>query len=371
MLKKVLIFLLFLATLLIPSTTLAQDEIIPVQEYRKAEVLKITEDGEIEVYGSKQLFQKVEVKILDGTDKDQIKTIEHGNKIKLKVDQKVHPGETVVLYRGGFNENIDDYQIIDKYRLNNIFYFAIAFFIFVLIVGQLQGLGSIIGLLISFLVIIKFIVPQILAGSDPLLISIMGASIIILTSIYFSHGFSVKTTIAIVSTIITLVITGLLAVFVVKSSSLTGLGNELAYGLGFNQTLANLNLRGLLLGGMIIGTLGVLDDVTSTQVSTIFELKKANSALSLGELVKRGFKVGKDHISAVVNTLVLAYTGASMPILLLIILNPSQQPLWLMLNSEAITEEIVRTLVGSFGLVLSVPITTLIAAWVATRKKLL
>lgn len=368
MFQKIIFIFLFSSTLILATPLFAQT-IVPIQEYRKARVEKIIEEGEIDIAGNKQPIQKVEVKILEGADKDTIATIEHGTKIKLKNDQKVYPGETVVLYRSGFNGIIDDYQIIDKYRLDNIFYLALGFFILVLAVGRLQGLGSIIGLLISFLVIIKFIVPQIITGADPLLISIIGSSIIILTSIYFSHGFSLKTTIAILSTVITLIITGLLAVFAVKASSLTGLGNEVAYGLNFNPALSNLNLRGLLLGGIIIGTLGILDDVTTTQASTVFELKKANPSLSFKELLRRGFRVGKDHISAVVNTLVLAYTGISLPILLVIILNPSEQPLWLMLNGEPITEEIVRTLIGSFGLVLSVPITTVFAAWVAMRKK--
>ncbi len=367
MIKRGLLILFLIFTTL-PFSVSAQEQIIPVQEYRKAEVIKILEDKEIEVYENKQRYQRIEIKILDGSDKGSIQTIEHGKTIKLKESQLVNEGDIVVIYKGGFNEQVDEYQIIDRYRINNIYFIAILFFILVLGVGRLQGLGSIIGLGISFLVIMKFIVPQIISGSDPLLTSIIGSSIIMLTTIYLSHGFSVKTTIAIASTIITLIITGLLAIFAVDSSSLTGMGNELAYGFSFNEKLANLNLRGLLLGGIIIGTLGVLDDVTTTQSSTIFELKKANPSLSFKELIKRGFKVGKDHISAVVNTLVLAYTGASLPILILIIVNPSAQPLWLMLNSEYISEEVIRTLVGSFGLVLSVPIATILASWVANRK---
>lgn len=367
--KRLLFGLLFLLTLIFTPLIFAQDqEITPVQDFRKAQVIKILEEGEIEIYDGKQAFQKVEVKILDGSDQNQVKTIEHGKQVRLKEEQKVKVGDVVVLYRGGFNDQVDEYQIIDKYRLTNILYIAIAFFVLVLAIGRLQGLGSILGLAVSFLVIIKYIVPQILSGADPLLTSIIGSSFIILTSIYFSHGFSFKTSVAIFSTIITLIVTGLLAVLAVKVTSLTGMGSELAYGLNFNPQLMNINLKGLLLGGIIIGTLGILDDVTTTQSSTIFELKKANPDFKFKDLLSRGFRVGKDHIAAVVNTLVLAYTGVSLPIFLLIVLNPSGQPLWMMLNSESITEEIVRTLVGSFGLVLSVPISTILASWVATRK---
>lgn len=350
-----------------PITKAQQDqEIIPIQEFKKGVVINILEDKIIEVYDSKQPYQKVVVRI-EGEKTDQ--TIEYGKQTRIRDNQKVSVGDRIVLYRGGFNDQISDFQIIDKYRLDKIQYFAIAFFILILAIGRLKGLGSIIGLGISFLVIIKFIVPQIIKGSDPVLVSIAGSSIIILTSIYLSHGFSRKTSVAIGATVISLIITGLLAAFAIDFTILTGLGNELSGGFILNPDLASLNLKGILLGAIIIGTLGVLDDVTTTQSSTIFELKKANPKADFATLLKSGFNVGKDHISAVVNTLALAYAGVALPLLIFFVLNPSQQPLWLMLNDQSLAEEIVRTLVGSFGLVLAVPITTILAAYFVTRIK--
>lgn len=365
----VFIFITFgILNFIFPTLTRAQNDkqIIPVQEFKKGIVTKILEDKIIEVYDSKQPYQKVMVRI-EGEKDD--KTIEYGKQTKLRIDQKVSAGDKVVLYRGGFNDQVSDYQIIDKYRLDSITYFAIAFFVLILAIGRLKGLGSIIGLGITFLVIIKFIVPKILGGSDPVLISIIGSSIIIFTSIYFSHGFSKKTSVAIGATILTLILTGLLAAFAIQFTQLTGMGNELAGGFIMNPSLATLNLKGILLGAMIIGTLGVLDDVTTTQSATIFELKKANPSANFASLVKGGLSVGKDHISAVVNTLALAYAGVALPLLIFFVLNPSQQPIWLMLNDESIAEEIVRTLAGSFGLVMAVPITTIMAAHFASRLK--
>ncbi len=371
MFKKFLVvfsFVLFYF-LLNPAVITAQDpEITPVQDFQQAQIIKIIEEGEKLVFDTNRPYQLVEAKILSGENTGEIVKIEHGSRISLGKDQKVKAGDKVILYRGGFNDQVDDYQIIDKYRLDKVLYFVIFFFVLVLGVSRIKGLGSLIGLAISLFIILKYIVPEILAGKDPVLISIIGSSIIMFSTIYLSHGFSKKTTIALLSTIITLVITGLLATFSIALTRLTGLGDEVAYSLTFGTQTEGLNFKGLLLGGMIIGALGILDDVTTTQSSSIQELSRANKEYHFLHLLKSGFNIGKDHISSVVNTLFLAYTGASLPLLILLVLNPSEQPLWFLLNNEPIAEEIVRTLVGSIGLVLAVPITTLIAAYAFSKK---
>lgn len=363
------VFLIFFITFFYsaPLTFAQEESIVPVQDFRKAEVVKILEEGEKDFFESKRPYQLVEVKILDGNDKDSIVKIDHGSQTKLTETQKVKVGDKVVVYRGGFDQTVDDYHIIDKYRLDFLWQLAGIFILLVLITSRLKGLRSILGLGISFVVILKFIVPQILNGADPVLISIIGASIIMLTTLYLTHGYSKKTTVALISTIITLIITGLLAALAISLAKLSGLGDETAYQLTLNPAFADLNLNGLFLGAIIIGALGILDDVTITQSAIVFELGELKK-LKLGELFKRGMNVGKDHISSMINTLVLAYTGVSLPLLLIIILNPSSQPLWFILNNEALSAEIIRTIVGSMGLVLAVPITTLIAAWVVSKK---
>lgn len=369
MLKKVLIALLLLFTFhqFIPLSFAQETENVPVQDFQKAEVIKIIEEGEKQTFDQMRPYQLIELKLLSGTEQGKVITINHGERINLREDQKVSVGDKVVLYRGGINETVDEFQIIDKYRLDNLIFFVSIFFILVLIISRLKGLGSILGLIISFLIILKFIVPQILSGSDPILISIIGASIIMLVTLYLSHGFSFKTTIALLSTIITLIFTGILSFVSVKLNNLTGLGDEAAYGLTFGST-QDINFQGLLLGGIIIGALGVLDDVTTTQTATVFELTKLNKSLKLWEVFKKGMVVGKEHISSLVNTLFLAYTGASLPLLLLLILNPAQVPIWMILNNEPMAEEVVRTVAGSMGLVLAVPISTVLASYFFTKK---
>jgi uncharacterized membrane protein len=228
--------------------------------------------------------------------------------------------------------------------------------------------GSIVGLAVSLSVIMFFIVPQILAGQDPLFISIVGSLFIMTVTIYLAHGFSRKTHIALASTFLSLSLTGFLAYFFVDISHLTGLGNDDASSLRFGQT-ENINFQGLLLGGIIIGALGVLDDITTSLSAVIEELKIANPSYTFRRLVKSGFRIGSEHISSLVNTLVLAYAGAGLPLFLFLILNPLGHPLWVILNSEIIVEEIIRTLAGSIGLVLAVPITTLMASWFVTRQQ--
>lgn len=171
------------------------------------------------------------------------------------------------------------------------------------------------------------------------------------------------------STFLTLIFTGALAIAYVKLTSLSGLGNENAYNLQLGQP-NSINLRGLLLGGMIIGALGVLDDITTTQTATIFELFKTNPKQKFNELVKKGLNIGREHIASLINTLVLAYAGVSLSLFVLFIINPRNIPYWVILNSESVMEEIVRSIVGSTGLILAIPLVTIISSWYLTKRKL-
>lgn len=365
-LSRVFVFLFcFVFFLNFHSTVLAQNVI---SKYFKAEVVNIKNEGVREAGEIKYPFQEVELKILDGEEKDKTINLEHGSSFQLTQEQKVKKGDQIVLikHEGGGGEAI--YSIIDKYRINQLVFFLLGFFGLVILITGKKGVGAILGLFISFFVILSFIVPRILAGNDPLLISIIGSFIILISTIYLAHGISKQTTIALVSTLITLLITGILAVLVVKFSFLTGLGSEDAYNLQLGPTKL-INLKGLLLGGILIGTLGVLDDITTAQSATVFELFKLNPKQRIGELVKRGMNVGREHIASLVNTLVLAYAGASLSLFILFVFNPQGTPIWVILNSEVVAEELIRTLLGSFALVLAVPLTTAMAAWWVVRIK--
>lgn len=357
--KRILLFFILAILFLFPvfaSPVLAQDS---SEQILKAKVIEVLESGENEA-GSP--YQNVSLMVLDGDQKGETITVKHGEVLTINDSQLVKKGETVVFNKLTTPEGKFEYQIIDKYRLDIILYIALVFFVLVIVLSGLKGIGSILGMIVSLFVVVGFIVPQILGGADPLLISILGSLVILVTSIYLAHGFSKQTSIAVAATFITLTIAGLLSVIFVNISRLTGLGNEDAFSLQFGTT-ANINFKGLLLGGMIIGFLGVLDDVTTGLAATVFEINHHSPKLTMAELVKSSLNVGREHISSLVNTLVLAYAGASLPIFIYIVLNPQNVPLWFIVNSEVIAEEIIRTLAGSMGLLFAVPITTFLAAY--------
>ncbi len=221
-------------------------------------------------------------------------------------------------------------------------------------------------MLFSVGIIFYYIIPHILHGGDPLLTCLAGSLCITVLSLYLSHGFNKRTSVALLSTIITLGLAVLIDLLFVHIGQLAGTGTEEAFYLQFDQ--AHLNLKGLLLGGILIGVVGILDDVTTGQSAAVEEIAQANASLSHPALYKSGLSVGREHIASLINTLLLAYVGTSFPLLLLI--NVQQGlPLWFTLNNNFIAEEIVRTLVGSCVLVLAVPITTFFAAYFFSRER--
>ncbi len=338
----------------------------PTETYETAKVLAVLAQGDKTMGEKKVPYQKLQLQILDGVDNGKTVTLTYGDLVELRPEQEVSSGATVVLMKS-VTQGKSTYEVVDTYRINNLYPIALLFLLIVLLVTRLRGLGSLLGLGISLTIIIAFIVPQILAGQDPLLASIVGSLFIMIATMYLAHGFSQKTNIALIATSISLVLTGVLAYTAVHFTFLTGLGSEDAASLQFGQT-GTINFQGLLLGGIIIGSLGVLEDITTGLAASIQELTRANSRLKFRELIASGMRIGSEHIAALVNTLVLAYAGVGLPIFLFVVINPSHQPLWYIINSEYIMEEIVRTLAGSIGLILSVPLTALFAAWAFHQK---
>ncbi len=361
------LFLVLLASRISPAqaqtnTNISQDT------YFRAKVIEIVEEG-VRTNNEFELpYQIVRVKLLEGNLKDREITIDHGSVFTIEKSKFVKAGDTVVVNQIIGADASLAYHIIDIYRLNIFWPFLLLFAVGVIALSGWRGAGSIIGMIVSLFVIAGFIVPNILSGRDALTISIIGCMGIMMVTIYLAHGFSKKTTIALISTFLTLVITGILSVLFVKISHLTGLGTEDAYALKLGPA-ANINFRGLLLGGILIGALGVLDDVTTGLTASVFEIQKANTRISFTELFRAGLRVGREHITSLVNTLVLAYAGASLPLFIILVTNPNHYPLWSILNSEMIVEEIVRTLAGSFGLIVAVPLTTLLASYHLTQKQ--
>lgn len=359
--KTILTILVFFLFLFTPARSFAQEpQNTQRNEFERGKVIKILEQGEKKFADITQNFQILEVKILTGQDKDKTVKIEHGTKSTIKNYNLVHTGDEVVLSKLGNNET-REYFIFDKFRLPQVIFILFGFFALVIGFSRFRGLASIVGMIVSLAVLVKYVVPSIAYGQDPVTTSLIGASVIVFVSIFLAHGFNKRTTIAVGGTVITLVIAVVLSLVFVELTKLSGSGNEDAYSLQFGQ-FSGINLKGLLLAGIIIGALGVLDDITTSLSAAVDELHKANPKLNAKELYLRGLSVGREHISSLVNTLVLAYAGTSMPLFLFFFSTRDLQPLWVTLNSELIIEEVVRALAGSITLVLAVPITTFLAA---------
>ncbi|MBA2807479.1 YibE/F family protein [Streptomyces sp. KM273126] len=272
--------------------------------------------------------------------------------------------EVVVAYEPSAPKDLQ-YSVTDVNRKFPMVLLAGIFALAVVAVGRLRGVMALVALTISFLVLTFFILPAILQGSNPLVVGVVGASAIMLIALYMCHGLSARTSVAVLGTLVSLLLIGVLGSQFIGWASLTGNTDDntgLIHGL-----YPSIDMSGLLLAGVIIGSLGVLDDVTVTQTSAVWELHEANPSMGWRGLYRAGIRIGRDHIASVVNTLVLAYAGAALPLLLLFSI--AQSSVGTVANSELVAEEIVRTLVGSIGLVASVPVTTALAALVVSADR--
>ena len=340
---------------------------IQTNEYFRAKVLEVTEEGSRDIGGTMQPYQKLLIRIESGTEKGKTLRIDQGLLFSVRDSQLVKSGDDIILTKTVTPDNKPIYVITDKYRIPPVIIITIIFVLLVVFFAGTQGVTSLLSMVLSIVVLMRYIIPEILAGKDPITVTLIGSFGIALISLYLAHGFNKRISIAVVSTLISLSIAVALAQLFVTFAHLTGSSSEEAYLLQTGTTM--LNLRGLLLSGIIIGALGVLDDITTGQAAAIDEIHKADPTLTFKELYKKGISIGKEHISSLVNTLVLAYAGASLPVFLLFVLLKDQQPLWITLNSEFVMEEFIRTLVGSTTLVIAVPLTTCIAAYIYGRKE--
>jgi uncharacterized membrane protein len=258
---------------------------------------------------------------------------------------------------------VSDYSLSDFERRKPMLLLALIFAALVVLFGRLRGALSLVGLAISLAVVLLFVVPAILDGEKPLVVAVVGSMAVMLATIALAHGLGPKSLAAILGTAVSLMLTVGLALLFTDLTHLTGLATEEA---GFLQSSgSNISLEGLLVAGMVIAALGVLDDVTITQSSTVLALRRANPSLRVRELYTHAMHVGQDHVSATVNTLVLAYVGASLPVLL--IFSSGRLGVIDAVNVELVAKEVVGTLVGSIGLIAAVPITTALAALLATE----
>jgi uncharacterized membrane protein len=330
----------------------------------RARVTEIIEDGEIDLGGKVQRYQIALVELVEGEYKGILMEMDYGKRQILSNAVYLRPGDEVLVSIGKRPDGVLTVYFADFVRTDQLFLLAAIFAGTILLISRWKGLRSLLSMAFSLMIIIGFIIPHILAGEDPLMVSIIGSIILLAVTLYLTYGWTLKTHAAVLSMVFVLLITGILAGLSVALTRLTGSGDENALFL-MQMLNTQINLRGLLLGGMIIGALGVLDDLVTTQASAVFELHRANPALGFSELFRSAMRIGQDHVAATVNTLVLAYAGASLPMLLMFSLGRGDYGY--LVNFEFVAEEIVRTLVGSLGLVTAVPLTTAIAIGFALR----
>ncbi len=276
----------------------------------------------------------------------------------------LEPNDKIVLGRSVDATGQVTYYFADFQRRPGLLLLTVAFCGLVVLIARWRGLGALLGLGLTYLVVTQFMLPSILDGHSAVGVALAGSSVIVFAALYVAHGLSARTTTAVIGTLASLAVVGVLAVFAVEITQLTGLSSEEAtYVQSFAGTV---NIKGLLLGGMIIGSLGVLNDMTVTQASAVWEIHRAQPDRSRRSLYASGMRVGRDHIASTVYTLVLAYTGAALPVLILF--NLADRSFLDVATGDFVGEELVRTLVGSIGLILSVPLTTGLAAIVAKSQ---
>ncbi|GAB3026529.1 hypothetical protein GCM10011376_13130 [Nocardioides flavus (ex Wang et al. 2016)] len=275
----------------------------------------------------------------------------------------VEVGEDVVMIRNETPDGVS-YAVVDHQRQTGLWFLGLAFVLALVAFGRWRGVASLAGLAATFAILAFFVVPAILDGSPPLLVAVVASSAIVLVVLYLTHGFGLTTTMAVLGTLAALALTGALGALSVTLLHLTGVTDDLSASVGASQ---GVDMRGLLLAGIVIGSLGVLDDVTVTQAATVEEIAHADPSAGFARLFRAGSRVGRAHVASVVNTIVLAYAGSSLPLLVLLVADNGS--LTAVVPSQVVAQEIVRSVVATIGLIAAVPLTTALAAW-AHRSRL-
>jgi uncharacterized membrane protein len=328
-------------------------------------ITAITEEGQITLTDHPQLYQVMNVTVEKGDYAGQTFSVTYGKNQVRSDETRFKVGDQVYIMIGQGPDGSLKATYTDFDRTGVLLLLLLVFVLAVLAMGRWKGFGSLVSLCFSMFIILAYIIPHVLTGDDPVQVSLIGSGILLGVSLYMTYGWNLKTHASVISMVVTLLITGLLTALFVDMAHLTGYGDENALYL-IQLSSVQINPQGLLLGGMIIGTLGILDDLVTSQSAAVVEIHGANPTLNFKQTFLRAIHIGQDHVAATVNTLVLSYTGASLPLLLVFTL--AQGSFQYLINSEMLAEEIVRTLVGSLGLVAAVPISTLVATFIITKQ---
>ena len=357
-----LTILFVLGGLFFPFFTKAQ-ELEPDQtEIVRAKILDIQSMGTttLPVLNLSVKDENITAEILEGTQKGQTVAFTD-NYPGVKTGETVYINHTI--YAGSGQEV---YSIVDINRLPIIYFFVGLFIFLAILIGGFQGIRGLLSLAGSFILIIFVLLPAILHGYSPILLSIGVSSLIVILGSYITHGFNKTTSSAVLGMIVTIIFTGIMAYVAVHAANFTGYASEESIYLNLNSH-GSINLVGILIGGIMIGLLGILYDVAIGQAISVEELHHIAPHIPRGIIFKRAMRMGREHIGALINTLAIAYVGASLPLLLLFSTPPVD--VGLIINREIFATEIIRILIGSIGLILAVPITTLLSVYMLIKIK--
>jgi uncharacterized membrane protein len=363
MTRIIAVFWVCLFAFSVALPTQAESELQPhTTTIMRAKVVEITQEEVRAIAGTdiQNSFQTIRAEILDGAQKGSVVTVEN-DYLNLDEGDVFYLSHTVEPYGGEY------YNVNDPYRMPQLIFITGLFVLAVLLFGGIQGLRGLVSLIASFFFIFYLLLPGIMEGYSPLLITVLVSSLIIILGSYVTHGFTRTTSAAVAGMITTVVFTGLLAYWSVRITKLSGFGSDETVYLNLNAG-GGLDVVGLLLSGIIIGLLGVLYDAAIGQAVSVDELTRIAPHVSRRTIYERAVRIGREHIGALVNTLALAYVGTALPLLLLFMQSGTASPTQI-INTEIFATEIVRIMIGSIGLVLAVPITTLIAVWMLVRTK--
>lgn len=352
----------FLALLVPVHTARAQELIQDTVTFVTAEVTDVlsSELREIPATGTKTSYQTIRVKLLDGEHAGE-RLILDNDYLSLKKGEKVVLRHTV-----NAREGKDQYAVLEPYRLPVLWFLLGLFVLCLVLFGGVQGVRGLMALCASLFFILYLLLPGILAGYPPMFVSLSIAAIIVVFGSYITHGFNRATTAAVFGMLVSIVVTGVLAYLSIYAAQLSGYSSDEAVYLNFN-TKGTIDFVGLLLGSVMIGLLGVLYDAAISQAIAVEELCAVGAQASRKEIFSRALRIGREHIGALVNTLAIAYVGASLPLILLV-KQVTAADVSVTLNQELFATEIVRTIVSSIGIILAVPITTAVSVWMLYGK---
>ncbi len=360
---KLTLYSIFTLTLAFPVITKAADNDTFSEFKIPAQVLQVIDQQQSTDQGESNLTQTLDLKIESGIDQNKVVQAKNNNSY-VAGQRQYRPGDKVFLVSEQNAENKTIFYVYDYNRLSPLLWLFLLFIAVTVMIGRIRGVTSFIGMACSFLIIFYFVLPQILGGANSFLIAIIAALLIVPITFYLSHGLNRKTTAAIIGTMITLIIVGLISTISVETSHMTGSASEEVNTLLLEKP-GVINVKELLLAGIIISLLGILNDITISQAAIVYKLKEVSPELKFTNIFSKAMDIGRDHIASVVNTLVLVYAGAALPLLLLFLNNPA--PFTEIINEEFMAEEILRTLVASIGIVIAVPLTTLITTFIVTK----